>query len=443
MNLQEMIAARNELEIANQAFLARLEAGETLTDEDNAKLSANVEEFDTLTAHIEQRERITAQTATLAEPHGRRTAPAPLVAGTVSNPGQAPIVSRPLNGKSGFDSFGSFSKAVINAAVNPQAADERLMGAIAGNNTATGSEGGYLVPPDFRDIIMEKITTEESLLGRTDGLQTVSNSITIPKSTTTQWDSSNGVQGYWLGQGGSITTSQAQLAQTVIPVHKLACLVPVTEEQMEDGPLIDSYLNRKVPDKLDWMISDAIINGNGTGKPLGILDAAAGGTVAETRTATAAQVVLHDDILGLWGHMYAPWRANSVWLINPAVEEWLNILAYSGAPAATGMPVYMPPGGLSASPYATLMGRPVIPHQTCAAAGSKGDIILADFSQYLSVTKTSGMRSDVSIHMYFQTDQSAFRFIIRVGGEPWYDEVVAANNGTYNQGAFVVLADGA
>ena len=233
------------------------------------------------------------------------------------------------------------------------------------------------------------------------------------------------------------------MQQTVIPVHKLACLVPVTEEQMEDGPLIDSYLNRKVPDKLDWMISDAIINGNGTGKPLGILDAAAGGTVAETRTATAAQVVLHDDILGLWGHLYAPWRMNSVWLINPAVEEKLNILAYSGAPAATGTPIYMPPGGLSATPYATLMGRPVIPHQACAAAGSKGDIILADFNQYLSVTKTSGMRSDVSIHMYFDTDQVAFRFIIRVGGEPWWDEVVSANNGTYNQSAFVTLAAGA
>ena len=105
----------------------------------------------------------------------------------------------------GFESFGSFSQAVINAAVNPQAADERLMAAIAGNNTATGSEGGYLVPPDFRETIMEKITNEQSLLGRTDGLQTVSNSITIPKSTTTQWDSSNGVQGYWLGQGGTIT----------------------------------------------------------------------------------------------------------------------------------------------------------------------------------------------------------------------------------------------
>ena len=217
MTLQEMIDARNALEIANQAFLARLEAGETLSAEDNTQLSANVEEFDNLTAHIEQRERITAQTNTLAAPQGRRSAPAPVVAGTPAAPGQAPTVSRPLNGKSGFESFGSFSQAVINAAVNPQAADDRLMAAIAGNNTATGSEGGYLVPPDFRETIMEKITSEGSLLGRTDGLQTVSNSITIPKSTTTQWDSSNGVQGYWLGQGGQITASQAQLAADCNP----------------------------------------------------------------------------------------------------------------------------------------------------------------------------------------------------------------------------------
>jgi HK97 family phage major capsid protein len=145
----------------------------------------------------------------------------------------------------------------------------------------------------------------------------------------------------------------------------------------------------------------------------------------------------------MWGRLYAPWRASAVWLINPAMEEVLNGMAFGAAPAAGSLPAYMPPGGASVSPYGTLMGRPVIPHQACAAAASKGDIILADFNQYLSVTKTTGMRTDVSIHMYFDTDQVAFRFIMRVGGEPWWDEVITANNGTYHQSGFIVSADGA
>jgi len=441
MNLAQLIARREELETINQGFLARLEGGEELTDEEVTQLDANVEEFDSLSAQIEQRERINAQTATLAEPQGRRTAPAP-VAGTSSPTTRVgPGVRRAMNnGTQGFDDFGQFSQAIIHAAVNPSDVDARLLAAGQGNQVGVGADGGYLVPPDFREIIMEKVTTEDSLLGRTDGLQTSANTVTIPKSSVEQWGAT-GVQGYWTAEGGAITKSKAAFGQTALQVQKLACLVPVTEEQMEDGPLIDSYLRRKVPDKLDWMISDAIINGDGVGKPLGILDATAAGTLALTRVASAAEVVLYEDVLAMWGRCYAPWRGNSIWLINPAVEEKLNALAFD-AGATNPVPAYMPAGGLSASPYGTLMGRPVVPHQACQAAGAKGDIILADMNQYLTVTKVNGMRTDVSMHIYFDTDELAFRFIMRVGGEPWWDAVIDANNGTYDQAAFVTLAAG-
>jgi len=446
MTLEELIARRNEIEIANQAFLAALEGGTALSDEDQATLTANVDEFDTLTTAIEQRERIAAQTVTLGTGNGRQSAPTAAAPGTPAprRNVQGTTAGRAQNGMGGFDNMGSFAQSIIQAAVNPHSVDERLqiMNAPQGNNTLTPSEGGYLVPPDFRETIMEKMTNEQSLLGRTDGLQTGSNAITIPKSAVEQW-ASTGVQGYWTAEGNAITASKAVFAQTTIPLWKLAALVPVTEEQMEDGPLIESYLNRKVPDKLDWMISDAILNGDGSGKPFGILDADAlsKGTIALTRSASAADVIDYDDVLALWGTLYAPWRNNAVWLINPAVEEKLNKLSFEGT--SSSVPAYMPANGLSATPYGTLMGRPVIPHQALGAAGAAGDVLLADMSQYLTATKVNGVRSDVSMHVYFATDELAFRFIIRVGGEPWWDTVVSANNGTYDQSAFVTLAAGA
>ena len=50
-------------------------------------------------------------------------------------------------------------------------------------------------------------------------------------------------------------------------------------------------------------------------------------------------------------------RRTAVWLIHPDAEPQLPLMTIAN------QPVYMPPGGLSQSPFGTLMGRPVIPHR--------------------------------------------------------------------------------
>ena len=64
--------------------------------------------------------------------------------------------------------------------------------------------------------------------------------------------------------------------------------------------------------------------------------------------------------------------------------------------------MYIPAGGLSEKPYATLFGRPVIPLEQCNAAGEVGDIILADIGQYLMIDK-GGVKAASSIHVRFCT----------------------------------------
>jgi hypothetical protein len=43
-------------------------------------------------------------------------------------------------------------------------------------------------------------------------------------------------------------------------------------------------------------------------------------------------------------------------------------------------PAYLPPGGSRGAPYATLIGRPIIPIEACSALGTEGDIILTDLT---------------------------------------------------------------
>jgi hypothetical protein len=52
----------------------------------------------------------------------------------------------------------------------------------------------------------------------------------------------------------------------------------------------------------------------------------------------------------MWSRMWSRSRKNAVWLINQDCEPQLNQLGQ--AVGTGGRSVYLPPGGLSAAPYA-------------------------------------------------------------------------------------------
>jgi HK97 family phage major capsid protein len=126
-------------------------------------------------------------------------------------------------------------------------------------------------------------------------------------------------------------------------------------------------------------------------------------------------------------------RVNAIWLIHPDAEPQLPLMTIGE------MPVYMPPGGLRDSPFGRLLGRPVIPHQVCQTVGDAGDIMLVDLGQYLTAVKAGGLRAETSIHLWFDQDLMAFRFIVRIAGQPWWSEVTTAANGSFTQSPFVQL----
>jgi HK97 family phage major capsid protein len=298
---------------------------------------------------------------------------------------------------------------------------------------------GFAVPPDFRSEIMAKVFGADALVARTDRQVSTSNQITFPTDMTTPWDSSGGIQAYWTGEAAAISQSKPTFQDVTVKAHKLACLVPVTEELAEDAPALDGYLRRKVPEKIDFKLSDSIVRGNGVGQPLGFLNSPAlvtvsaeGGQTADTINAT--------NIVKMFSRMPLQSRATAVWLINPDAEPQLPLMTIGQ------QPIYVPPGGFSAAPYGTLLGRPVIPHQVCETVGDLGDLMFVDLNQYLTLTKTgggrdaNGVRTDVSMHLWFDQDLVAYKTTLRVGGQPWWSATTAPRDGSSNQSPFVVLA---
>jgi HK97 family phage major capsid protein len=226
-----------------------------------------------------------------------------------------------------------------------------------------------------------------------------------------------------------------------IRLNKLVALVPVSDELLEDGPAIEGYIRRKAPDKINFKVSRSIVAGTGTGQPLGILNSPAKITV-DAGVAPSGSIQF-PHVADMYGRMFGPFRQRAVWLVNPELDAQLMKMFFSTIPVAsvpaTPIPVYLPANSVANQPYATLLGRPVIPTQACEPLGTEGDIIFADLTQYLALVKTGVIRTDVSIHVYFVQDLTAFRFVLRIGGMPWIPAPYTPRAGTFTQSPFVTL----
>ena len=341
--------------------------------------------------------------------------------------------------KYGFKSFGEFAQTVhLQAKGNEEAASRFRNVATTYSSESVGPDGGYAVPPDFRTDIWQKVVGEDSLMSRTTELVTSSNSITIPKDETTPWDTSTGVQVYWNEEGGQITQSKIALEMQNFRLNKLTALVPISEELLEDGPGLDSYLRAKVPVKMQAKINTALVRGNGVGKPLGFLNAPSLITISKEVSQDAASVV-HQNIEYMYGRLWAPSRARAVWLINQDVEPQLGLMSFRGHEGSEATPIYLPAGSIAGTPFGTLKGRPVVPYEAMSTLGTFGDIALVDWSQYMTVTKGQQVRTDVSIHLFFDQDLQAYRFIFRMTGAPMWGSTITPENGSNTRSWAVAL----
>ena len=76
-----------------------------------------------------------------------------------------------------------------------------------------------------------------------------------------------------------------------------------------------------------------------------------------------------------------------------------------------------------------MLTRPVIFTEKTEVLGDEGDILLADFSQYI-IGLRDGLRMDVSQHVYFESDESVGRLIERHDGQPLWSKPLKLADGT-------------
>jgi HK97 family phage major capsid protein len=340
-----------------------------------------------------------------------------------------------------FESMGEQMRSIAMAANPSGSIDRRLKRAILGSNESFPSDGGFLLQQDFSSNILTSSYSTGSILSRVNRMTISSNSNSMKIPRTKDNSESAGIFGgiiaYWLAEAADKTPTHPEFDAMTLELKKVAALVPTTDDLLSDSSLLESFVNIGATKALTKALELAIIRGTGAGSPLGILNSPSLVTV-DKETGQGADTIQYENIKKMWSRMSADSRLNSVWLINQTVEPELygmGIIVGVG-----GSPVYMPPNGASGSPYGTLFGRPVIPCNHCSAVGDAGDIILADFSEYLLIEK-GGVQAASSIHVAFLTDQTYFRFVMRVDGQPAWNTVFTPTYGsTATQSPFVTLA---
>lgn len=323
-----------------------------------------------------------------------------------------------------FKSQGEFFMAVKDAAIMPSQLDPRLKGLKAtGLSEAQPSQAGFLVPQQTAAGIVEKMYgtgTVLSLFTNRDRVQGNNMTYNVVDETSRATGSRyGGVRAYWMAEGGTKTASKPTFRQLELKLKKIAALCVATDELLEDAPALESWLTRTVPDELRFMVEDSIINGDGVGKPLGLRN---GPIVSATRT--DANEIDALDLGRMWASRWAGVN-DYIWLGNQSIFPQLLTLAIGNSP------VFLPPGGLSGLPYGTLLGRPYYDVEYLPTLGTAGDLLLVSPSQYQMIEK-NGIQTASSIHVYFTTDESAFRFVYRVDGAPiWNSTLTGFDAGTY------------
>jgi HK97 family phage major capsid protein len=407
---------------AQAAIVTAAEAAGKFSAEDKAK-------FDALDVDIKGIEDlIQAQAAVDARAAANNTAV------------NKPDVRIEITNDKAWGSMGEYLMAVKAAgtpggSVNPKLLNTK--GAATGMNEQINSDGGFLVGEEFVAELLKKAHDASPIVGlcRKIPIGAGKNRIRmngVDESSRANGSRWGGVQAYWASEAATVAASKPKFKKVEMDLDKLMAFCYLTDELMEDQTALAAVVSEAFGEEMAFKLDDAVLTGTGVGVPLGVMKSSALISVAK-EAGQAADTIVHNNILKMFNRLWNRSRANAVWLINQDIEPQLETMSI-----AIGTAGEMSPYAKEYVERGTIKGRPVIPVEQCETLGDKGDIVLADMSQYLLIDK-GGVKADSSMHVRFLYDEQCMRFTYRVNGMPLWDSPLTPFKGSSTLSPFITL----
>ena len=345
MTILEMREKRNKAWNAAKAFLDshRTEKG-TLSAEDDAtytKMEQDINDLGKEIARMERQEQMEAE---------------------LNKPVNTPLTSKPsANGNEPEKKTGRASDEYRKAMVEAFRSNFKRVSDIL--QEGVDADGGYLVPEEYDHRLIDTLSEENIMRSlattiTTSGEHKINIAATKPAAA-------------WIEEGGALTFGDATFSQILLDAHKLHVAIKVTEELLYDNAFnLENYILTQFGKALANAEEDAFLNGDGTGKPLGLFAATGGGTIAQTLTAA----IKSDDVLDLVYALKRPYRKNASFIMNDATLASLRKLKDNN-----GAYIWQP--SYQAGEPDRVLGYAV----HTSAFAPKDAIAFGDYSYYLSL----------------------------------------------------------
>lgn len=272
----------------------------------------------------------------------------------------------------------------------------------------TDSEGGYLCPEEYEKKLVEALEDEVFFRSLATVIRTSSGDRKIPIVT------SKG-EAAWIDEGGQFPESDDSFGQTSIGAHKLATMIKVSDELLNDSVFnIEQYISKEFGRRIGTKEEEAFFVGDGTGKPIGIFNKTGG---AETGVTAATTGITFDDVMDLYYSLRAPYRNKATWILNDSTVKAIRKLK-----DGNGNYIWQPsvregePDRILNRPYRTSIYVPEL------AAGSRV-MAFGDFSYYW-IADRQGRSFKRLNELFATTGQVGFLASERVDGKLILSEAV-------------------
>lgn len=344
-----------------------------------------------------------------------------------------------------FRNIGEQLQMIRSAAKQPYATDQRLVKmnqrAAAGASEGVGADGGFLLQDDFSATLM-KIAFESGTIAPLCTRMPTSPGSTgiefpvVEETSRVEGSRWGGVQVYRENEATAGTYKKPKFSLERLGFAKLMGLFAITDELAADATFLSAWMMNAFRDEIAVRVDNEIIRGTGVGQMKGILNSACLVSIAK-ETSQAADTIVGMNVVKMFARLFAAGQSRATWLANQNCFPQIATLTITKD--KSDVPLYSPPNLVAGQTLGTLLGRPVRYVEQCSTVGDKGDLILGDFSRYIIIEKD--VQEASSIHVYFDTDQTAYRVTVRNNGMPLLKQAVTPMNGTDTLTDFVVIDD--
>ena len=236
----------------------------------------------------------------------------------------------------------------------------------------TAADGGYLVPEEFANVIIEDIRDISIMRGLASVMTTTSDTVHIPSLVSRP-------KATWRAEKAVKNTSTATFSENVLTPYSLAAIVGLSNELVADARLgvggsIVNYIAGLMATSINEEQEKAFWTGNGSGKPTGV-DGGAYSLRTVAAGAGASDVQRADALISAYHNMPQGYRNRAVWVAN--MGTWGEI-----GRLKDGQNRYLLTD-LAGSPTQLVKGRPV--YESNFLAG--GTALFGDFSFYQIVDR--------------------------------------------------------